>query len=281
MSQFVNYLRSIASNRKALEGLILIVLVVVVWVIYNNLVSVGKNPGTLYVASQTLYPGDIINRDKVSVASVSKKYLSKIPAVKQGGADFEKINSGEYCIKEGYSIPEGGLIYLDALTSDNCGELYKDDKFDGTFYVYKLPVDNFTTYGNSLLPGSYIDLYAKIAPNYEMGVQKMVYQKFIEHIKVFKVSDSKGRDVFGQDPYGTPAYLWFKVVEADWDILNAIEKLSRSNVTLIPVPRGAEYSEKFQKEGENIKSEDFARIKRMIDAVSITVSNGNYSKEEN
>ena len=45
--------------------------------------------------------------------------------------------------------------------------------------------------------------------------------------------------------------------------------------------KGAEYSEKFQKEGENIKSEDFARIKRMIDAVSITVSNGNYSKEEN
>lgn len=277
MSQFVNYLRSIASNKKTLEGLIIIVITIVIWVVYNNLVATGKNPGVVYVAKKALYPGSIITSDSIGRANVSKKYLSKLETVKQG--DYAKIISGDYCVKDGYSIPKNGLVYLDAITSENCNNLYEDEDFDGTYYIYHLSVDNTTSYGNSILPGSYIDLYLRINANSPAKNSRMVFQNFIKHIKVYKVMN-KGKDVFAQDPYNTPTHLWFKVGKEDWEVLKSIEKLSGYGFKLVPIPRGASYSEKFQNEGENIKSEYYDRLKQYIDSVSIMSSDYSYTVDE-
>ncbi len=277
MTQFVNYLRSIASNKKALGGLIIIVVTIVIWVVYNNLVSTGKNPGTVYIAKKALYPGDIITAESIGRANVSKKFLSKLDVVKQG--DYGKIVSGDYCIKEGYSIPNNGLVYLDALTSENCNNLYEDEEFDGTYYIYHLSVNNTLSYGNSILPGSYIDLYLRIEANSRAGNNRMVFQNFIKHIKVYKVMN-KGKDVFAQDPYDIPTHLWFKVVKEDWEVLKSIEKLSGYGFRLVPIPRGASYSEKFQNEGENIKSEEFSRLKQYVDSVSMMNTDYTYVADE-
>lgn len=285
MSQFVNYLKSLASNKNFLKSLILIVLVIVVWVIYNNLVTAGRNPGSVYVAKEALYPGDIITTDLVKTTSVAKKYLKNISAIKSGGGDFEKIKSGEWCIKQGYSIPAGGLIYTDALTSDGCGDLYSNSEFPGGYVIYQLSVNNTTTYGNSILPGSYIDLYIKINKG-AIGNPEMIYLKFIEHMKVFRVADGargkKSKDVFAQDPYGSPAFLWFLVKENDFNVLDRITNLKGKGITLIPVPRGAKYSEKFSKEGDNIKTEpNYTKVMRMIDSISINVTADGTILEEN
>ena len=101
--------------------------------------------------------------------------------------------------------------------------------------IVSLPVTTETTYGNSIFPGNYIDLYYVGTYN-----GKTLIGKFIESIKVLSVTDSAGNNVFEQSSnVPSPSYLIFSVPE---DMHLLLKKALYLNGTIFPVPRNAEYS---------------------------------------
>src|SRR5574344_3053277 len=73
---------------------------------------------------------------------------------------------------------------------------------------YQFAVNIETTYGNSILPDSYIAIYMKAVND---DGQIMV-GRLLENVKVLAVRDSSGNDVFGNiTDHRIPAYLIFGV----------------------------------------------------------------------
>ena len=105
-----------------------------------------------------------------------------------------------------------------------------------------------STYGNSIYPGNYIDIYMK-AYN-ENGV--LMVGKLIENVKVLAVKDSQGRNVFeNSEETRTPAYLIFGLNNDLNILLRKASYLSSFSVELFPVPHGVTIE---ASEGETVVS---------------------------
>ena len=129
-------------------------------------------------------------------------------------------------------------MYILGNSSDNWKNLVDATLSDiekGYTVVY-LPVTLESTYGNSIFPGNYIDLYYVVTDSNG----KLILGKLIESIKVLAVVDSEGNSVFEKSTdLNPPAYLMFAVNE-DYHLL--LRKASYLSGTIFPVPRNAEYS---------------------------------------
>ena len=106
-----------------------------------------------------------------------------------------------------------------------------------------MSVDIHSTYGNSMYPGDYIDLYVKMTSR----DGRIIFGKLIESIEILDVRDSQGNSVFLTSEAATPSELLFAVptydaheeIDLHW-LLNIATYIS--GLELIPVPRNASYT---------------------------------------
>ena len=107
-------------------------------------------------------------------------------------------------------IPKGSLFYNKTIVSSD--EL-PDSAFvniPSGYTAYNLPVTTKTTYGNSIFPNNYIDIYLKVLD----ADGKPTVGKLIENVKVLAVKDKNGRHVFeNSDEERTPAVIIFALPE--------------------------------------------------------------------
>ena len=81
-----------------------------------------------------------------------------------------------------------------------------------------------------------IDLYMK-APD---DAGKMMYGMLISSFEVLAVRDGSGKNVFDQNPPGSPSELLFAVPNDMYTLLSLADALSQ--VQLVPVPRNKTYT---------------------------------------
>ena len=100
---------------------------------------------------------------------------------------------------------------------------------------YNFPVTMASTYGNSIYPGNYIDVYMKaFNENGELMVGKL-----IENVKVLAVKNSSGQNVFeNSEETRTPAYMIFGLDYELNILLRKASYMSEFSVDLFPVPHG-------------------------------------------
>ena len=126
------------------------------------------------------------------------------------------------------------------VTWDELPDSLFEDIPDG-YTVYNLKVDSNSTYGNSIYPGNYIDIYYSVSDYKENGVSKLWIGKFIENIKVLAVIDERGDSVFETNTNPKePTALMFAVPDEIYVLFKQIEKTKKS--TLFPVQRNAKYA---------------------------------------
>ena len=103
-------------------------------------------------------------------------------------------------------------------------------------YYYK--VDMASTFGNSILPDSHIDIYmsAKDANG------NIMYGKLFSSIKILAVHDASGHNVFA-DPsnVGSPSYLAFGLSRDNYKLLKRAEYLKGQGIDLVIEPKGQKY----------------------------------------
>jgi hypothetical protein len=139
-------------------------------------------------------------------------------------------------------IPKGSLFFEDSVVE---ASQLPDSAFINIpegYTAYNLTVNTESTYGNSIFPGNYIDLYFK-ALNAD---GKIIVGKLVSNIKVLAVKDKNGNHVFenSQDAK-TPSIIIFAVPEEMHIMLRKASYLSNVKTVsaeLIPVPSTESYS---------------------------------------
>lgn len=140
------------------------------------------------------------------------------------------------------AIPKGSMFYKSAvITEDELPNkvlfaLGKDE------VLFNLAVDVRSTFGNIIMPDSYIDIYLKAnETNETTGVTEIIYGKFIENIKVLAVKDGSGNDVFANsEERRSPSMMLFGLQPSINVLLNKARYLTNYGVEIVPVPHGVE-----------------------------------------
>lgn len=232
-------LKRFVSNPNTMTFLLVIVLIVVVYFVYNSLVNRAVSPVTLPYSSKLLSEETEITGDVISTVKLSGTFVTS------SGEELIQNRSqvlGKY-VAIGYQIPQNSFFYKSAITDEsNTNKPVSYDIPDG-YTTFQLDVNFHKTYGCSIMPGNYIDLYFK-ARN-DKG-DKIIYDLFIKSIRVEAVLDKDGNNVFthtGEDEDPKPTQLIFAVPNDYKELLETAMLISSNSIELIPVPRNAGYSE--------------------------------------
>lgn len=217
-------------NKNTVTVLGVMAIILVLFFGYRYQINSAVNPvKNIPVAAVTIQPRTKITNDMIS-------YIDVAPIVLQSNV-IRSANAviGKY---SNYNtvIPKGSMFYSNVLVNEK-------DLPDSAFVdvpagqvPYNFPVTMNSTYGNSIFPGNYIDIYMK-AYN-EQG--KLMVGKLFENIKVLAVKDSSGKHVFeNSDEERVPAFLIFGLSPEHNILLRKASYMSSYSVVLFPVPHGA------------------------------------------
>ena len=207
---------------------ILLCLIILYWA-YNYRINKKTNPINVPYALREIEPRTLITSELVGTIKVPGSMVSS------GVVKNTTSVIGKY-VKEDAVIPSGSLFFSKVLVAweDLPRSMYAEIPEGNT--VVSLPVSLETTYGNSIYPGNYIDLYFAT----QTADGKLLLGKLIESIRVLSVTDIDGKNIFEKSvDLNPPAYLIFSVSE-EYHLL--LRKASYLAGTIFPVPRNADYS---------------------------------------
>lgn len=231
------------SNKNTITILGVLIGVVVLYVGYNWRVSKSIQPVKVPICTSTLISGTKITEEYISYTEIPKEMVSSMTNLVTSVSDI----SGKL-VSYDSKIPMNGFFFSENLITE---EEMPDSLFsniqDG-YTIYAMPVDNDSTYGNSIFPDDSIDLYLST----EDEEDKVVYGRLIKSIQVLAVKDKDGKNVFADKDNPTEAaLLMFAVPEKLFLLLKKAEKLG---LELEPVPRNKSYS--LNAEGTSLKSDE-------------------------
>lgn len=230
MKNFVEGIKRFIKNKNTVTILCVIAIVVVLYVGYSWRIKQKTNPVRVPYAVVDIQPRSQITENMIEYINVPASMVTDNMVV--------NINDvvGKYA-NYNTMIPKGSVFYKSTLiTWDKMPDSAWADIPDG-YTVVSLNVNTETTYGNSIFPGNYIDLYYVATDN----TGKLLLGKLIESIEVLAVKDSSGNHVFeNSSNLGAPSSLIFAVPE---ELHLLLRKASYLDGQLIPVPRNASYSE--------------------------------------
>lgn len=229
------------SNPNTLTFFLVIGLVVVVYFIYNYTVSRAVSPVTIPYSTKMLTSKSQITNDAIGTVKISGSFVT----LSGNGLIQNKARILNQYVAEGYQIPQNSFFYKETIADENQVSKTSFADLPDNYSIYNLPVTFHSTYGCSIMPGNYIDLYFK-AKDTESTGSKIIFELFIKSIQVYKVVDKDGVDVFSYadgDSEPVPKYIYFAVPNEIFELLRKAEKVPKGNIEIIPVPRNAGYSE--------------------------------------
>lgn len=216
------------TNKNTITILAIVGSLVLLYWAYNKRIEDATSPKPVVVAISEIGPRTLITSDLITVKKIPGSVIKDV---------YYNTNDviGKYVSNDAV-IPANGMFYESMVKTweQLPRSVYGEIPNGNTVVALQVTLDS--TYGNSIFPGNYIDLYYKdIDDN-----GKLMVQKFIESIKVLAVLDSGGKSVFETNgALSAPAYLMFSVPE---DIHLLLQKATFLDSTIFPVPRNANYS---------------------------------------
>ena len=246
MQVSVEGIKRILANKNTVTILGVIAAVLVLYIGYNWRVKQAVEPVVIPYTKDELPSRTLIDEDVISYMEVSGTLLKKSKNIIKSDSALK----GMY-VAYGVTIPMNSFFYEESIMDESAipDSAFADIK--DKYTVYSLPVSLHTTYGNSICPGNYIDLYFKATDENK----KVIFGKLIESIKVLDVRDSEGNPVFETvSESREPAELLFAVPDDMYLLLMKAGYIS-NDVEIVPVPRNASYSDKEDDETTKISSE--------------------------
>lgn len=223
-------------NKNTVTILGIILIVFLLFIGFNVTINQTVNPISVPVAkttipAQTKITGDMLQIKKISKVSLTDNVVRNASLIV---GKYTNIN---------VTIPAGSMIYNEWLANEdeipgNWIEKIDISKGEEAYYYH---VDMESTFGNSILPDSHIDIYMS-APDANGNI---VYGKLFSSIKVLAVHDSSGKNVFA-DPanVGSPAYIAFGLARDNYKLLKRAEYLTGKGIELVIEPKGQKYVSK-------------------------------------
>lgn len=234
------------ANKNTVTLIAIIVMVVVLYLFYNWRVKQAVSTASVCYAVETIPARTLITEEMVSTKNVLSDEANASNVIR----DCSNV-VGKYA-SYATEIPANSLFFNEnIMTADEMPDAAFNDIPDG-YTVISYSVDNDATYGNSIFPGDYIDIYLKT----EDEGEKLIYGKLIQSIEVLAVKDQDGRNVFETTVEDREAaYLLFAVPD---DLYLLLMNAHFLGLEVVFVPRNNNYTEKA---GETLVSSDYLKQK--------------------
>ena len=219
-------LKQILSNKNTVTLIGAVLIVIVLYVFYNMRVSQATSPIKVPYAIQTIAPRTKITSDMIGILEVTQAALKgNIYKSK------DQILNNDLYTNVNCTIPAGSLFFTSALIKEkDLPDSYLKDLEEGMI-PYNFSVNMWSTYGNSIYPGNYVNIYFK--GNGDDGL--LMIGKLLENVKVLAVKDSSGRHVFENTSEArTPNQIIFQVPEEIHLLLRKAEYIPGVDVILVP-----------------------------------------------
>lgn len=216
-------------NKNTVTILCVVAGIAVLYIGYNYRVSSAINPTTVPYAKNTLEARHVITVDDIGYMEVNSDVVSK--------SDNLITNGNELIGKEvtyGNTVQQNSLFYDGDITEPELSPDYVLSDIEDGYTAFSLSVDTYTTYGNAIAKGDYIDLWF----NGEDDTNKIIYTNLVKSIRVLDVRDSAGVSLEHANSTGEPAELLFAVPDDMYSLLVKAEQVG----TLEPVPRNRNYT---------------------------------------
>lgn len=259
-------IKKFLTNKNTVTIIGLVLIIGILYFVYNSRIKEATNPIRVPVAKSTIQPKTLITDDMI-------EYIS-VPAVsvKKNTITNKSSLVGKYS-NYNTMIPAGSMFYTDAIiTKDALPDTALMDVKEGEV-LYNFPVTMNTSYQNSIMPGSKVDIYMKATNDDHV----LMVGKLIENVDVLAVKTSDGLNVFEDtSERRTPAYIFFGVSPEIHILLRKASYMSNYSVVLFPVPHGANYTS-----GADETRVSTDELKEFINAHTVTlVENTNENNEE-
>ena len=250
-------------NKNTVTILCVVAGIAVLYIGYNYRVSSAINPTTVPYAKNTLEARHVITVDDIGYMEVNSDVVSK--------SDNLITNGNELVGKEvtyGNTIQQNSLFYDGDITEPSLSPDYVLSDIEDGYTAFSLSVDTYTTYGNAIAKGDYIDLWF----NGEDDTNKIIYTNLVKSIRVLDVRDSAGVSLEHANSTGEPAELLFAVPDDMYSLLVKAEQVG----VLEPVPRNRNYT---ADPGETEVVSDY--VVQYVLSKSVTIPDENTSSGSN
>ena len=246
---------------------------------YNYRVKQAVQPVNVPYALKRMEPKSKVEADNVGLIKVSGAFVEQTQDLV---TSKQYIMANEWYVNYDTVIPEGGLFYKSQLVKkEDIPDTAFDDIDEGAT-IFSLSVDSHSTYGNSIMPGNFIDLYLKATD--DNG--KVIFGKFIESIKVLSVRDSSGNDVFSDSQAEkSSSELLFAVKDNLFMLLS--EASFVGGIEIVPVPRNAAYRNEGDTEnGTQVSKQELvdfilAKVSELSDEVDLNTTMNDLNTNNN
>ncbi len=251
-------LKQILSNKNTVTLIGAILIVVVLYVFYNIRLNQATSPIRVPYAIQTIGPRTEITSDMIGYLDITRDSM-KGNVLTNANTQILGMYTNVNCV-----IPAGSLFYKDVIIrKEQLPDAFLIDIEEG-HVAYNFDVSMKSTYGNSMYPGNYVDVYFKGVD--DSGL--LMVGKVVENVKILAVKDSAGRAVFDSTTEErSPSQIIFSVTEDIHLLLRKAEYIRDVEIILVPTKASLELPE-----GENaaitVTSET---IKSYIESRSTTV----------
>ncbi len=232
-------LKRFLANKNTVTILGVILGIIVLFIGYNYRINKAVDTIMVPYAKKTIASTKEITSDVVGTMEILRSTVNNNKTLI---SDINRVvsTSQRYCVAEKTSVPEGGFFYTEQvkLCDDVASNVF--DRMPDGYLPVAIPVDLQTTYGNSMIPGEYIDIWARMTS--DTGL--LIYSRLISKLPIMDVRDANGNSIYYGGNGGVPAMLLFGVPEADglFDLLAKAVILPDNIVELVPMPRNANYS---------------------------------------
>lgn len=225
-------------NKNTVTVVGVVLAIIVLYVAYTMRIKSSINPITVPYALEQINAGTQISENQIGTREVPPSMLEG-EVITNVSEIIDKYAAADTV------IPEGSLFYKSAVVEK---EQLPDNiilDYPKGYVLYNLSVDTESTYGNSVYPGNYIDIYFKAVNKIDESdksqltadANKIMLGKLMSNIKVLAVRDSNGKAVFQNIDEGrVPAMVIFAVPEEYYLLLKKAEFMRTFETSLIVVP---------------------------------------------
>ena len=242
MGNLVTNFKKFLQNKNTVTVIGVILAIIVLYFAYTMRINSAINPISVPYAAEQIKAGTQITESMIATREVP-------PAMLDGDVI---LNVGEIVDKYAAAdtvIPEGSLFYRRAVVEKEQlpGSIILD--YPKNYVLYSLDVNTSTTYGNSVFPGNYIDIWLKAIKGVSddqisqgnKEADKIMYGKLISNVKVLAVKDSSGQAVFQNiDENKAPAQVIFALPQEYFVLLKKASYMRtyQTIIELVPTNEG-------------------------------------------
>jgi len=224
-------LKNLLANKNVVTIFGALLIVIVLYAFYNWRLSQAFELISVPVANRTIGPRTEITIDMISTVEIRASELTETVLTNISNDNQPKKIVGRYT-NVNCTIPTGSFFFdgMIVLPNELPDSFLDDADLKEGMVAYNYSVDMMQTYGNSIYPGNYVDIYFK-------GVQdnKIIFGKLIQNVKVLAVKDSSGNHVFeNMEEKRTPSQIILAVTSEIHELLRTVEYIGSAEIILVP-----------------------------------------------